>query len=139
MIPIPGHEETARLHIQMIDPFEDHDVRRRAGAFHRAVREWIQATPEEIGDTLLPPLAVHPSMTRMHLGARQGERVGFTLAGLNLAMLFTTPITRPVYLAQPIVIFLNGVVLLALTVLMVRLGLMERRDTMNRRRIGIHA
>jgi hypothetical protein len=42
-------------------------------------------------------------------------------------------------LAQPIVIFLNGVVLLALTVLMVRLGLMERRDTMNRRRIGIHA
>ena len=139
MIPIPGHEETARLHIQMIDPFEDHDVRRRAGAFHRAVREWIQATPEEIGDTLLPPLAVHPSMTRMHLGARQGERVGFTLAGLNLAMLFTTPITRPVYLAQPIVIFLNGIVLLALTVLMVRLGLMERRDTMNRRRIGIHA
>jgi hypothetical protein len=75
----------------------------------------------------------------MHLGARQGERVGFTLAGLNLAMLFTTPITRPVYFAQPIVIFLNGVVLLALTVLMVRLGLLERRDTMNRRRIGIHA
>jgi len=61
------------------------------------------------------------------------------MAGLNLALLFTTPVTNPVFLAQPIVLFLNGMVLLALTIVMIRLGWMERRDTLNRRRIGIHA
>jgi len=135
-LPVPGHEADKVMRFTFIDPFEDYDARRRALRADRALKEWMTSVTAGEGETLLPPLRLHPAFERDQALNRQGLVVCGVLASLDLFLLVTTPFDSSPFQSQPAVIFLNAAVLGGLTLAMAFVTWLELRDLRNRRSVG---
>lgn len=133
-IPI-GFSNFLDLKVVPIDPFEDHDARRRALLFDKQVVAWINDSPTEGSDTLLPPTALHPGLS-VEKAARRGILAGATLVFLNVAIvtLELIPFANP---HQGWLRALSIATSLALLGFSLRLGILENRDFQNRVRVTL--
>ncbi len=87
-IPMKSINGPLELVVQVIDPHEDYAKRKRAKTFYRELYNWLTERPHGSIESLLPPLAVHPSLRRTGLVKYEGMVAGIVLVGLNSAVLF---------------------------------------------------
>jgi len=115
------------LEIDLIDPFEDFNTRRRAHFFHLELMEWLVQRPAGSLETLLPPLQVHPGLHRADFSSVELVSAAGALTAINAILVFTARLDSRLNTVPSILAALFLVVNIVLLVRAVRFGIQVLR------------
>lgn len=84
-------EPGRKLEISYVEPFDDHEARRRISDFRRALHGWLRDPKPSSLESLLPPRGVHPSLLTAGPFRYEAVFAGGLMVATSIVTLLLTP------------------------------------------------
>ncbi len=84
-------EPGRQLEVHYVEPFDDHEARRRISDFRRALHAWLREPVPSSLESLLPPRGVHPSLLAVGLFRYEAVFAGGLMIATSIVTFLITP------------------------------------------------